>query len=140
MAGAPDNLVDALGGLIDADGVVNERTWADEAPRKTNGQIGATYPYVVIHDAIALVPALKGDARTIRLDRTMQASLWERLDAENPDVAARLFRAIDGVAVTLANGHRVRFSVESAARLAEPDDNVVQRAVTIGARHDPAVA
>jgi hypothetical protein len=135
-----DNLSDALGELIDADGVVNERTWADEAPRKAGGAIGATYPYVVIHDAIALAPALKGDTRAIRLDRTMQASLWERLDKEDPDVAARLIRAIDGKRVVLDNGHRVRFSVESAARLAEPDANVVQRAVTIGARHDPAVS
>lgn len=130
---ASDNVIDGLADVIEADGVVNARVWADEAPA------GPTFPYVTLVDAVTLAPDLKGDARTIMLVRQVQADLWERLDQENPDVAARLFRAVDGATVTLADGHRLRFAVDSAARLPEDDANIAHRALTISVRHDPAV-
>jgi hypothetical protein len=128
-----DNVIDALADVIEDDGVVNERTWADDAPKSP------TYPYVTLHDAITMSPDLKGDTRTLAFVRQVQASLWERLDRENPDVAARLIRAIDGAKVTLDSGHRIRFAVEGAPRLPEVDANIAHRALTISVRHDPAV-
>lgn len=128
-----DNVIDAVCDLIEADGVVNARVWADDAPDR------ATKPYVTMTDAISLTPAVRGDGTTIRLVRQIQGDLWEILDQEDPAVFVRLYQALEGKVATLADGTRLRLKVDDAPRLPEVDDNIAHRALTISVRHDPAV-
>lgn len=131
-----DNLVDAVADLIETDGVVNARVWADDAPQ------GATRPYVTITDAIGTGPGLRGDGRALMVVRRMQVDLWETLDEEDPAVARRLWAALDGARAYLTvDGVGVtstRLSVEAAPRLPETSNNIAHRAFTLAVRHDPA--
>lgn len=132
-----DNVVDAIADLIEADGVVNARVWADDAPQ------GATKPYVTITDAVATGPGLRGDGRNLMLVRQVQVDLWEALDAEDPAVTRRLWAALDGQRVWFtvagAGATATRLIVEAAPRLPETSNNIAHRAFTLALRHDPSV-
>lgn len=126
------NVVDGIADLIEADGVVNARVWADDAPA------GATRPYVTINDAIAVTKALGGDGRTAFILRYVQVNLWEQLDLEDPAVARRLYACLEGKRITIAGATTTHLSLIDAARLPEVDTNIAHRALTLAVRHDPA--
>jgi hypothetical protein len=121
----------AIRDLIVADGIVNERVWADEAPEK------ATLPYVTIYDAVATGPQLQGDQRTLMLVRTVQVDLWEDKGKEHQDNARRVVNALDGARLSIGDATTTRVSVDDTQRFSERDTNIVHRAFTLTIRHDP---
>lgn len=127
-----DNVVDAIAELIEADGVVNQRVWADDAPPN------ATKPYITIQDAIATGVAVHGDGRTMMLVRLVQVDLWERLDEEDPTVARRLFELLDGRRLLIDGATVTRMTVDDTPRIPEIDTGIAHRAFTISVRHDRA--
>lgn len=117
--------------LVVADGLLGARFWSDSAPD------GATFPYGTFHDGISMAPALKGDARTLRLVRQVQVDLWERQRDEDEDVARALYALLDGALITVGQD-RMRLAVDDAQRFVEADTSIVHRALTLAVRHDPA--
>jgi hypothetical protein len=121
----------AIRELLVADGIVNERVWADDAPEK------ATFPYITINDAVATGPQLQGDQRTMMLVRTVQVDLWEQKSKEHQDNARAVVTALDGATLSIAGATTTRLSVDDTQRFFERDTNIVHRAFTLTIRHDP---
>lgn len=125
-------VLDGTAGLIEADGVVNQRVWTDKAPKS------ATKPYVTLRDAISVSKQLAGDGHGLMLVRQFQADLWESYDAEDPAVLRRLYAALDGARITVTGATTTRLSVDGVASLPEESDGIAHHALTISVRHDPA--
>lgn len=117
--------------IIIADGLCNNRVWADDAPDR------ATYPYITINDAISVSPTLKGDQSTIMLGRIVQVDLWEQKTREDLTVARHLYSLLDGARAPINGSTVTRVSIDDAQRFVEDQTNIVHLAFTLSVKHDP---
>lgn len=124
----------ALKAFIEAGGL-GLSAYRDEAADK------ATLPYVVIHEAIAIVPDGsdgrfdKDSAHSVRED--VQVSLWQRWRATSTGVVGEsytlpdaLINLLDGSHLPAAPKHVWGVKFVSSRRLPEKDPNLVQHAMT----------
>lgn len=107
------------------------RVFRDNAP--TN----PTYPCGSINDHLTTIPGLKGDGRTMMLDRMSQVDVWEKGDDEDPQIRRDVYEAIDGARITLPDLTIMRCSITDSQRLVEQDTNIVHTAFTVAVSHDP---
>jgi hypothetical protein len=115
-------------------GLVSGRCWQDNAPTKP------TLPYVTIEDTIDASPALSGDGRMMKVQRTMQVSLWQAGQEYDATLIAGLADTLDGAALEPVGGGRYGLSVQGWNRLRESDTNIVQSAFTLTVTHDRSTA
>jgi hypothetical protein len=109
------------------------RCWKDVAPENP------TFPYAVMTTVTGPNPILLGDGHTKARETTIQVSLWERLRDEDPDVRTALLTALDSAALVPDVGTVYGCRVHDTQRLSEPDNEVVQTALTLIVRHTPDV-
>lgn len=126
----------ALKALVEGAGL-SLAAYRDLAPER------ATLPYVVVNEAIAIVPT----ASSARFDRagtaptgreTAQVSLWQRW--RNPETGAMaesytlpdaLIELLDGAQLSAAPSHVWGVLVLSSRRIIEQEENLVQHAITV---------
>lgn len=109
------------------------RCWPDAAPENP------TFPYAVMTTVAGPVPILLGDGRTVARETQIQVSVWERLRDESTSLALAVINALDSATLTTTHGSVYGCRARDTQRLSEPDQEVVQTAITLAVRHTPDV-
>ena len=103
-------------------GLVGGRVFRDRHPDQV-----AAWPYLVVTDDVATVPALAGDGRISAWARVFQVDLYQRADGESDALVVDVRDAIDGM--LRAQGW-TSARVNGVIRFAGVEDGVVRHAIT----------
>lgn len=94
----------------------------------------ATYPHVVVHEALSIIPDADGDlgdtGATHTVAETVQVSLWQQRASESYTLRDALIRRLDGARLTAAPTLVYAVTVNAAARVPDDDPALLHDAIT----------
>lgn len=113
-----EQVIAALSGLVDGRCYASFHDVPDDA----------VSPYVVVHDQVAQVPAVRGDRTTNVWADTMRVAIWQRLDQFDDLLANQCLQVLLDARVQGPAGRIVPFML---TRVDDPDEPWTQQVITL---------